>query len=261
MPVEQEKELGDGPVLVLVPGIAGPWQYVGPAVDALATRFRVVTFSLGTGTEGSSGIERDVERMRRILDVRRIESAIVCGISYGGVVATCFAARNPARTRALIVASAPGAGWHLRPRHEVYARWPLVFGPVFLAESPFRLKAELAAALPALSDRWRFARWQLRTLVSAPLSLSQMASRARSLASHDVVADCRRVATPTLVVTGERELDRVVPLDSTATYSQLIPGARSVVMEGTGHLGTITRPAMFADIVQSFVRHAVEAVA
>jgi pimeloyl-ACP methyl ester carboxylesterase len=256
------KDLGNGRVLVLVPGIPGPWQYVGPAVDALAARFHVVTFSLGADmTDARSLVEHEVERVKGILDARRLERAIVCGISYGGVVATSFAARYPSRTSALVIASAPGAGWHLRPRHEIYARWPLIFGPLFLAESPFRLRAELAAALPALSDRWRFARWQLGTFVGRPFSLSQMAARARALASHDIVADCQRVAAPTLVVTGERDLDRVVPVDSTATYSQLIPGARSAVLERTGHLGTITRPEMFADMVHVFVRQMAEAVA
>jgi hypothetical protein len=34
----------------------------------------------------------------------------------------------------------------------------------------------------------------------------------------------------------------------------LIRGARSFVLEGTGHLGTITRPAAFAAAVNEFVR-------
>lgn len=258
--MKDETELGSGRPLVLVPGIQGPWQYVRPAVEALGARFRVVTFSLGADRPNDMPeVEREVERVKKILDGCRIERAIICGISYGGVVATSFSARYPERTTGLVVASAPGAGWHLRARHEVYARWPLIFGPLFLAESPFRLRAELAAALPAPADRWRFARWQLRTLVSNPFSLSQMATRARSLGSHDIVADCRRVKAPTLVVTGERELDRVVPVSSTATYSELIPGARSVVLERTGHLGTITRPTVFADMVHSFAGDVAEA--
>jgi pimeloyl-ACP methyl ester carboxylesterase len=260
--MRQERDLGSGALLVLIPGIQGPWQYASPSVDALATGFRVVTFSLGgAAADGLSDIGREVERVKEILDARRVERAILCGISYGGVVATSFAARYPTRTSHLVVASSPGAGWHLRPRHELYARWPLIFGPLFLAESPFRLRAEVAAALPALSDRWRFARWQIATLADAPFSLSKMATRARSLASHDIAADCQGVTAPTLVVTGERELDRVVPVASTATYAQLIPGARSVVLERTGHLGTITRPGAFADLVTSFVRHSSEAVA
>jgi pimeloyl-ACP methyl ester carboxylesterase len=258
MPLDIER--GDGPDLVLVPGIAGPWEYVGLAVDALAAHFRVVTFSLGTISEGND-VERDAERVKAVLDARGIDRAIVCGISYGGVVATCFAAKWPERTMALVVASAPGAGWHLRPRHEVYARWPRLFGPVFFAESPFRLRPELVAALPRRRDRLRFARWQIGTFFRRPISLPQLAARARALARHDIEADCRRVTAPTLVITGERALDRVVPVDSTATYTRLIPGARCVVLERTGHLGTITRPSEFAAMVHAFVAGGAESPA
>jgi len=63
------KELGDGPALVLVPTLNGPWQYLGPAVDALARRFRVLTFSLGAGAEnGRSGVADDAGRIAHVLD-------------------------------------------------------------------------------------------------------------------------------------------------------------------------------------------------
>ena len=254
-PVEREQGKEDGPALVLVPGINGPWQWAGPAIDALARTFRVLTFSLGAaGGAGRSDIHGDVEQVARVLDSRGIEQAILCGISYGGVVAASFAARNPSRVSALVVASAPGAGWHLRPRHEMYARWPLVFAPVFFLEAPFRLQRELTATFPSFLNRLRFTRRQLWTLVSAPLSVSQMADRARAVARHDIVADCVRVTAPTLVVTGEPGLDRVVPVESTATYVDRIAGAKRLVLERTGHLGTITRPETFADMVRDFAR-------
>jgi len=69
---------------------------------------------------------------------------------------------------------------------------------------------------------------------------------------HDIVADCQRVTAPTLIVTGEPALDRVVPVESTAGYARLIQGARTCVLERTGHLGTITRPSIFADMVNEF---------
>ena len=31
---------------MLIPGIQGRWEYIGPAVDALASSFRVITFAL-----------------------------------------------------------------------------------------------------------------------------------------------------------------------------------------------------------------------
>jgi pimeloyl-ACP methyl ester carboxylesterase len=249
------KDIGEGPPLVLVPTLNGPWQYLGPAIDALAKRFRVVAFSLtADARNGRSHVADDADCVGTVLDSRGIDRAIVCGVSYGGVVATRFAASHPSRTQALVIASSPGAGWHLKARHEVYARWPWVFGPAFFAESPFRVRPELAAAFPALRDRLGFVRWQLETVMRAPFSLSAMAARAIALGSHDIVADCRQVTAPTLVVTGAAELDRVVPAASTATYAQSIAGARSLVLERTGHFGTITRPEAFATAVETFVR-------
>jgi 3-oxoadipate enol-lactonase len=250
-------ELGRGPALVLVPGIQGRWEYVRPAVESLAASFRVLTFSLGArGSLDSLDIlDREVERIVAALDERRIDRAIVCGISFGGLVATRFAAMHPARTAALVLASAPGPGWRMRRRHQVYAQWPRLLGPLFLAETPVCLRSEVTAALPRRADRWRFARRQLATLASAPISLSQMAKRARLLPAPGLVADCQRVSAPTLVVTGEAALDRLVPVESTAAYAALIRGARLFVLEHTGHVGTITRPSAFTAAVDEFVRN------
>ncbi len=256
-------EQGAGPALVLVPGIQGPWEYVRPAVESLATRFRVLTFSLGarSSPDGLDLLEREARRIVAALDERRIDRAIICGISYGGLVATRFAAIHPERTAALVLASVPGPGWGLRTRHQVYARWPRLFGLLFFAETPWRVRAEVAAALPRRADRWRFALRSLATLVSAPISLSQMAERARCLPAPRLVADCRRVSAPTLVITGEPALDQVVRVESTAELATLISDARLVVLEHTGHLGTITQPSAFTAAVEEFVRNIPDVVA
>jgi pimeloyl-ACP methyl ester carboxylesterase len=69
----------------------------------------------------------------------------------------------------------------------------------------------------------------------------------------DACADAARIARPTLLVTGERGLDHVVPVEgSSAGYLRLIPGARAMVLERTGHLGSITRPDAFAAAIHEF---------
>ena len=247
-------EQGNGPALVLLPGIQGRWEYTRPTLEALARHFRVLTFSLGGSPPAGRDIfNTEVDRLARVLDDRGIERAILCGVSYGGLVATRFAATHLERTGALVLASTPGPEWRLRPRHLFYARWPWIFGPLFLLETPFRLRAELNTALPEPIDRRKFMRWQVRTILSAPVSLLQMAARARELPIPGIVSDCARIKAPTLIVTGERALDRVVPVDGTSSYTALIHGARHVVIERTGHQGTITRPAEFAAMVRAFV--------
>jgi len=251
---------GSGAALVLIPGLQGRWEYVRPAVESLSRSFRVITFPLCD--EPSSNIESGpsrqfgpyVDQVLSALDQCGVDRAIVCGISFGGLIALRFAAIHPERTAGLILVSTPGPTWHLRKRHEVYTRMPYLFGPLFLVETPWRLRLELAAAFPTLGSRWRFACSQLRTLIAAPLSVGRMAARARMIATANLAADCARIAAPTLVVTGERGLDHVVPAGDSRGFVGLIPGAREATVERTGHLGSITRPEAFAAIVGEFCR-------
>lgn len=249
---------GQGTPVVVIPGIQGRWEYMRPAVEALAKDFRVLTFSLsgerrsGRRYDRSRGFDDFVDQIDAVLDSRNLSSAIVCGVSFGGLVALRFAAVRPQRTSALVLVSTPGPGWHLKRRHEMYARLPWVFGPVFLAEMPWRMRDELRASFPDASARRRFGRSQIRTFLEAPVSVSRMAARARLIAKADAARECRAVACPTLVVTGEPSLDHVIASRGASPYGSLIPDAKSIVMPETGHLGLVTKPSLFAAHVKAF---------
>jgi 3-oxoadipate enol-lactonase len=242
--------------LVLIPGIQGRWEYMRATVDALSAHFQVLTFSLRGDT-----LDDYADQVSRALDDRQIDRAAICGVSFGGLVALRFAASSPERTMALVVASTPAPGWTLRPRHQLYARLPWIFGPLFLAEAPWRLRAEMAAALPDWRARWAFTRAALRTFTIAPMPLSAMAARARLIERLDMRADCARISAPTLVVTGESQLDHVVPVERSSEYVGLVRGARGAILERTGHAGTMTRPDAFATMVHEFVNRSRDAAA
>jgi pimeloyl-ACP methyl ester carboxylesterase len=256
-------ERGSGAPLVLIPGIQGRWEYMRPAVDALSRNFRVLTFSLcgerasGLTFDPARGLENYVDQVAEALAAMTLTRATICGVSFGGLVAIRFASSHAASTEALILASTPGPGWHMRPRHQIYARLPWILGPLFVAESPWRLRQEFKAAFPEPRSRRAFSRGVLRTIVAAPLSLPNMAMRARLMSSIDVREDCARITAPTLVVTGERDLDHVVPTDGSSEYVRLIPHARAAVIDRTGHLGSVTRPDAFAATVRDFTNRAV----
>jgi pimeloyl-ACP methyl ester carboxylesterase len=82
---------------------------------------------------------------------------------------------------------------------------------------------------------------------------SLMAERIRLAQQTDFAPDCSRIRVPTLILTGEEPLDRVVPVSSTRLFSTLIAGAESGVLERTGHLGSMTQPLRFAEVVGKFV--------
>jgi len=239
---------GQGSPIVVVPSVQGRWEYLTPAIDALARSHRVITFSY----RPAPGLDALTEQVEAALDDRGVERATILGISFGGRVALRFAARRPERTRALVMVSVPGPRFHMKRSHRVYARYPRVFAPLFFAAMPARIWAELAA-IPDGRARRAFARWQIGTILRTPLSPSQMAARAQLIDGIDTAADCANVSAPTIILTGEPRFDYVVPSDGAIEYARLIAGARAVTLKGTGHLGSITKPDAFAAIVHKFL--------
>src|SRR6478672_11370352 len=108
---------GSGPPLVLIPGLQGRWEYMRPAVEALSASFRVITFSLA-----GADLDGLVQQATDALDRAEIDRATICGVSFGGLVAVRFAARQAPRCSALVLASPPRPALQLRRRHQVYLK-------------------------------------------------------------------------------------------------------------------------------------------
>ena len=250
-------DVGSGPPVVVIPGVQGRWEWIEPAITALAKSCRVVTFSLadeptcGAAFDERRGFDSYVEQVRAAMDEAGLERASVCGVSYGGLIAAAFAARHPDRVASLVLVSALPPSWVPDRRVRFYLRAPRLLTPVFMIAS-LRLYREIAAAQPhtlaALGAATRHG-WTVLRNMFHPV---RMARRVRLLADAERGA-IGTVTAPALIVTGEPALDRVVPVRATREYLRLLPHARIETVERTGHLGLITRPDVFAGIVAPFV--------
>jgi pimeloyl-ACP methyl ester carboxylesterase len=137
-------------------------------------------------------------------------------------------------------------------------RAPRLLFPLFVAAAPVRAHREVGAALPEWGDQTRFAVASLRRFLREPVSPSRMTRRLAWIESHRF-ADPRAIQAPTLLLTGEPALDRIVPVAVTRRYLTQIPGSRHIVLDRTGHLGVITQPQRFADVVTAFVSNHAQA--
>lgn len=250
---------GQGPPIVVVPGIHGRWEWARPMLRQLSQRCRSVSYSL-CGDIGSQrhfnpalGFENYVKQLGSVLDEAGIERAAICGVSFGGYVALRFAARYPDRVSALVLASVPGPHWKPNVQQSRWLGRPWWSAPGFVLSSPMRLWPEVSAAIPRPGGRLRFFIRQGLRCAAAPMIPPLMASRIETAASIDFESDCCRIRAATLVLSGEEPLDRVVPVTSTRAYASLIPGAEYSMLKGTGHLGLLTQPDRFADAVSGFV--------
>jgi pimeloyl-ACP methyl ester carboxylesterase len=258
-------DLGSGPPLVIVPGIQGRWEWMKPAIDALAAGCRVITFSLADEPTAAGrfdetrGFDSYVDQVGQALDAAGLTTACICGVSYGGLVAAAFAARHPERVGGLILVSPLPPTWCPDARVRFYLRAPRLLSPLFLLAS-LRMYREIAAATPGFLGGIRAAARHGINVLTHMLSPARTARRVRFLEAADLPRELAALPLPTLVVTGEARLDRVVPVGLSEEYLRICSPAERVTIRSTGHLGLITRPQDFAAAVVPFVaRHAAPA--
>jgi pimeloyl-ACP methyl ester carboxylesterase len=252
---------GGGTPVLVIPGVQGRWEWMKPAIDALAQRSRVITFSLadepscGGRFDPTRGFWCYVDQVRDALDEARVERASICGVSYGGLIAAAFAARYPDRTSSLVLVSAPAPSWKPTRRVTFYLRAPRLLLPLFLIAS-LRMYREIATATPGLARAPIAALGHAWRVLTHMLSPGLVARRVRLLAAVNFQEELSHVTLPTLLITGEAALDYVVPVQSTREYARLWPRVEAATIARSGHLGLITRPETFAGLVVPFAEQA-----
>ena len=250
---------GSGPAVIVIPGVQGRWEWMKPALDALGRRCRTVSYSLcgdfGSGMtfDPGRGFDNYVEQLDEVFKRANLERAALCAISHGGFIAVRYAATRPENVTSLVLVSTPAPGWAPNDRQRRYIARPWVSVPAFVATSPQRLWPEIHAAFDTWPGRLGFAARHVARVIAAPMNPPLMASRVTEEQRLDFAPDCARITAPTLVVSGEPHLDRVVPADVTRRYESLISGARYEMLERTGHIGLVTRPDRFSSLVSEFV--------
>src|SRR5690349_18606973 len=147
-------DTGSGTPIVLIPGLQGRWEWMRPTVDALAKHHRVITFSLCDERtspfpcDPAKGFDNFIEQVDIALDRSGVAKAVVLGVSYGGLIASEFAARRPKRVSQLVLASALHETWRPDPLQQRYLRAPRLLSPLFVVTAPARLWPEISAAIP-----------------------------------------------------------------------------------------------------------------
>lgn len=247
---------GTGFPVAVIPGIQGRWEWMAPTIDALTAGHRVLSFSL---TELRPTRQKDgtfLEWMRaldQMFDQAHERKVSLIGVSFGGLIAACYAARRPERVSALILVSTPQPVWTPRPGDEFCVRFPHLGFPYFGVRALGRLGPEIYHARKSWPQRLRLGLDYATRTIQAPFSPAHAAQWVREWQAFDITDDCTRITAPTLVITGESTLEHVVPVEQSLKYLKLIPGATHDVLPGTGHLGVITKPQRFSEIAGQFI--------
>jgi 3-oxoadipate enol-lactonase len=230
---------------------------MAPMLERLADHCRVLSYSLagepGSGLAPPDGrFDRFITQLDGVLDHAGVATATLCGVSYGGFIALRYAATRAERVEGLVLVSSPPPGWVPSPEQQRHLAHPVRNLPLFAAGAAGRLWHEVRWALPDWPARLRFAAAQTARVVGAPMAPGATAARVAMQQAEDFTVDCHRVRAPVLVVTGDDDLDRVVPPPATRQYLRLIPGSRYEPLPRTGHFGLLTRVDRFVEVVSDF---------
>ena len=256
---------GQGPVLLLLHGIAGSSLTWIPAMRLLQSDYTVLAPDfLGHGASekplGDYSLGNLAAVMRDLLNLLGIDRATVVGQSFGGGVAMQFSYQFPERCERLVLVDAGGLGrevsWILRlatlPGSEYVM--PALF-PAFMrswGDPVVRFFGGRGLRNAEAVEMWRSYR-----------SLTESESRrafVRTIRSvidpggQSVSAGDRLYLTarmPTLIVWGDH--DRIIPLEHAYVAHKAIPNSRLEVMQGLGHYPHAEDPVRFVEILEDFL--------
>ena len=251
---------GSRPV-VLVHGLAACWQCWLETIPRLAAEGRrVIALDLpGFGDSAMprkdisiEGYGRTVESLCDTLDLGQV---VVVGHSMGGFTAAEMAIQYPDRVERLVLQAAAGISTNNVKREPLMAG-ARVFGALMTLAAT---RGRLVATRPRF--RWLALQAVMRHPSRLPADfVYELVSHSggegflpalEAIVTYDFRERLSQIQCPTLVVWGCE--DMLVPRRDADEYARVIPDARKVLFEDTGHSPMMERPGTFNDCLLDFL--------
>ena len=241
---------GDGPLLLLVPGLGGSGEYWTPLIAALRDRFRIVTYDhRGAGDSSRTETHYSMEDMTAdliaVLDQFASEPATLIGHSTGGALAQRVAIEYPQRVERLVLS----ATW-ARPcayfRRLFECRLEVLDA---LGMDAYARQSELFLHTP----RW-LATHGVRTAGESSrdaLAESILRHKIRAILTHDTLDRLHDIRCQTFVVVAAD--DAVTPPHLSQQIAQRIAGCEFDVLPQGGHYVLHERTADYVRSIDGFL--------
>lgn len=240
---------------------AGEWSWVAPA---LARNHLVYAVDL-PGYDGSSepsdySPDYTAHFVGAFLDAVGVESAVVVGNSFGGLVALHLALSEPQRVCALVLSDSAGLGHAVNPaivgltlpvRGQLVAAFERT--PPGSAERAIRRSMLMFARPWQIPLKWLTGQYKVAQVPSFTETTRQsLRTVVGPMGQREVLIDqLPRLQMPTLVVWGIE--DKVIPYwQANTAFAHLKKGTLQLI-PSCGHLPHVEQPKRFVSILSEFI--------
>jgi len=256
---------GEGPLLLLIHGMAGTCESWREVIEPLARHHTVIApdlpgHGLSAGGLGDYSLGNLAAGLRDLLLVLGHERATLVGHSLGGGIAMQFSYQFPEMVERLVLVSSGGLGLEVSP---VLRAAALPGADLFIAATagagqkiggaigrglskvgmkPAADLAEVARGYGSLAEPDRRKAF-LATLRSVVGTEGQRVSAADRFYLAEEV--------PVLIIWGAR--DPIIPVGHGEGAHRALPGSRLEIFDGVGHLPQIEQPSRFTGVLESFL--------
>lgn len=250
------REAGAGVPIIFVPGMTEFKEAFVFQFRGLQDSYRVISYDARRGLKRSIDYTLDllVNDLRKFLEVLKLDDAVICGHSFGGLIAMQFALRYPQRTNALILVSSFAAAPQV-PQERLLA-WISSAGHPFHKSLGAAFKVHMARLLGrktsgtlAMQDEVAAVKTIARQ--AAKVSRTTINQRLRIIQKTNLRPALPQILAPTLVVAGAK--DKSFFLSSAQELHEAIPNASLEVIEGGAHFCFLTRHDQFHAAVDEFL--------
>ncbi len=245
-------DVGDGEVVLFIHGFPHNRALWSAQLGALLGQARCIAPDLRGFGESSIvapySVDQYADDLILLLDVLRIDRAIVCGLSMGGYVALACWRRHRARVRGLILMDTRAGGDSPagRGRRDEMIALARERGSGAIADAMIgsMVGVRTREKCPEVVDAVH------RMLARAPVdgvigALEAMRDR------PDATPSLGTIDVPTLVVVGEDDV--LTPPGEAALLHAAIRGSRLEVIAGAGHVSNVERPAAVNHVVSEYL--------
>lgn len=250
-------DAGIGMPIVLIPGITEFKEAFAFQSRGLQSSYRVIGYDLRRGLKRAADytLEALVDDLRNFLRAMNLDRAVICGHSFGGLIAMQFALQYPQETNALVLISAFPAAVDIPP--ERLLGWISSAGHPFHTSLGARFKVNMArllgrktSGIVAMEHQVSAVRRVAHQATEVPQATINQ--RLRIAQRTDLRASLPQIVPPTLVVAGAK--DRGFFLSSAQQLYEGIPNASLEVIENSGHFCFLTRHDQFNGVLDEYLK-------